>query len=318
MSLIIHAKCATFFTGIGWRGWQNGLMAHDTFAVGDLTAVIGDNAAHEKHRAGYNGLWSLRHKRSTRSIFVPGIAGLNLEHVFNGETEFGGRDVFFEPRRAPMTFRKLNDHTAELHQPPTPNFHMESWTTFTLRAPHYIDMEFRCIPRQHVHERGWFGLFWASYINGPSDKSLYFRGGWRPNENLWMQLCTQQHDDESTVLHHADKFQLTWKKDSRDALFKNLSRMRYDAPFYYGNFEDLVYILMFEKPDGIRLTHSPSGGGLNKDFQTTNPAWDWQFIVPKYEVNQEYKYRACIVLRPKCSRTEILKEVTDWRKGSAE
>jgi hypothetical protein len=46
-------------------------MAHDTFSVGDLTAVIGDNATHEGHRAGYNGLWSLRHRQSTRSIFVP-------------------------------------------------------------------------------------------------------------------------------------------------------------------------------------------------------------------------------------------------------
>ncbi len=52
-------------------------MGHATYKAGDLEAVIGDNAAHEKHRAGYNGLWSLRHKKSTRSIFVPGIAGLN-------------------------------------------------------------------------------------------------------------------------------------------------------------------------------------------------------------------------------------------------
>ena len=69
-------------------------MGHATYKVGDLEAVIGDNAAFENHRAGYNGLWSLRHKKSTRSIFVPGIAGLNLEHVFNGETEFGERSVF--------------------------------------------------------------------------------------------------------------------------------------------------------------------------------------------------------------------------------
>ena len=288
-------------------------MAHDTFSVGDLTAVIGDNSAHEGHRAGYNGLWSLRHKQSTRSVFVPGIAGLNLEHVFNGETEFGGRDVFFEPRRAAMTFRKVNAATAELHQPPTPNFHMESWTTFTLKAPHYIDFEFRCKPHQHVHERGWFGIFWASYINAPLDKSMYFRGGWRAKEDMWMQLCTQEHDDESTVLAQGDDFKLSWQEGSRDALFKNFSRMRYSRPFYYGNFEDLVYILMFEKADGIRLTHSPSGGGFNKGFNTTNPAWDWQFIVPKYEVNKEYKYRARLALRPKCSREEILKEVVRWK-----
>ena len=57
---------------------------------------------------------------------------------------------------------------------------------------------------------------------------------------------------------------------------------------------------------------------MNKDFQTTNPAWDWQFIVPKYEVNQVYKYRARAVLRPKCGRADILKEVVNWRKGLAE
>ena len=290
-------------------------MAHDQFSVGDLTAVIGDNAAHQGHRAGYNGLWSLRHKQSTRSVFVPGIAGLNLEHVFNGETEFGGRDVFFEPRRAPMTFRKVNAATAELHQPPTPNFHMESWTTFTLEAPHYIDFEFRCKPHQHVHERGWFGIFWASYINAPLDKSMYFRGGWRAKEDMWMQLCTQEHDDESTVLAQGDDFKLTWLEGSRDALFKNISRMRYGRPFYYGIFEGLTYILMFEKADGIRFTHSPSGGGYNKELNTTNPAWDWQFIVPQYEVNEEYKYRARLVLRPKCSREEILKEVAGWKAG---
>ena len=290
-------------------------MAHDQFSVGDLTAVIGDNAAHQGHRAGYNGLWSLRHKQSTRSVFVPGIAGLNLEHVFNGETEFGGQDVFFEPRRAPMTFRKMNAATAELHQPPTPNFHMESWTTFTLKAPHYVDFEFRCIPHQHVHERGWFGIFWASYINAPLDKSMYFRGGWRAKEDMWMQLCTQEHDDESTVLAQGDDFKLTWQAGSRDALFKNISRMRYARPFYYGNFEGLTYILMFEKADGIRFTHSPSGGGYNKELNTTNPAWDWQFIVPKYEVNKEYKYRARLALRPKCSREEILKEVGKWFAG---
>ena len=79
-------------------------MGHATFKVGDLTAIIGDNAKSGGHAAGYNGIWDLRHKKSTRSIFVPRYAGLNLEHIFNGETEFTNNDVFFEPRRAPMTF----------------------------------------------------------------------------------------------------------------------------------------------------------------------------------------------------------------------
>lgn len=287
-------------------------MAHATLKVGEIAAVIGDNGAGEGHRAGYNGVWDFRHKTSTRSIFVPRYAGLNLEHIFNGETEFTNNDVFFEPRRVPMTFKKLNGHQAELYQPATPTLHVESTTRFTLRPPWYLDLEFRCTPHQHVHRRGWFGCFWASYINGASDKSLYFPGGWRAGESLWMQLCTQAHDDESTVIAHDDKFQLTWKKDSRDTLFKNLSRMRYARPFYYGHFENLVYILMFKPAAGIRLTHSPSGGGLNREFNTTNPAWDWQFIVPKYEVMKEYRYKARAVLRPRCSRKDILAEVDQW------
>ena len=287
-------------------------MAHATFNTGEIIAVIGDNAAQDSHRAGYNGVWDFRHRTSTRNLFVPAYAGLNLEHIFNGETEFADGDTFFEPRRTPMTFTKLNEQQAVLHQPATPNFHVESTTRFTLRAPWYLDLDFRCTPHQHVHERGWFGCFWASYINGPADKSLYFPGGWRDGESMWMQLCTQAHDDESTVLAHSDDFKLTWQEGSRDALFKNFSRMRYAKPMYYGIIEDLVYILMFKPGTGIRLTHSPSGGGFNKAFNTTNPAWDWQFIVPDYDVMKEYRYQARAVLRPRCSRAEILAEYEKW------
>ena len=74
-------------------------MGHATFKIGDLEAVIGDNADHEGHRAGYNGIWSLRHKRSKRNLFVPAYAGFNLEHYFNGETEFLNNEVFFQPRK---------------------------------------------------------------------------------------------------------------------------------------------------------------------------------------------------------------------------
>ena len=299
---------------LGWGKleWQSKCMAHSKFTVGEINAVIGDNSEHQVHRAGYNGVWELRHRSSTRNLFVPAYAGLNLEHVFNGATEFTNRDIFFEPRRAPMTFKKINDQQAELHQPATPNFHVESTTRFTLRAPWYLDLEFRCKPHQHVHERGWFGCFWASYINGPADKSLYFPGGWSKGESIWMQLCTQAHNDESTVLAHGDDFELTWEEGAHDALFKNFSRMRYAEPLYYGNVDGLVYIMMFKPGNGIRMTHSPSGGGTNQAAKTTNPAWDWQFIVPKYEVAQEYRYQARVVLRPSCPREEILAEYEKW------
>ena len=91
-------------------------MASDTFTVGDLTAVVGDNAAAGTHRAGYNGLWSLTHRTEPVNLFVPTVAGLNFEHIFDGDRidKDKTQRVFFEPRHAPMNFRRLSA-TEALH-----------------------------------------------------------------------------------------------------------------------------------------------------------------------------------------------------------
>jgi hypothetical protein len=293
---------------------QSQRASHTTLTAGDLAAVIGDNSAEGDHRAGYNGAWSLRHATSSRNVFVPTVAGLNLEHIVSGEHLDDPR-IFFEPRNAPMSLQRIGDTEAELHQPPTPTFHVESWTRFRLVAPHYLDMTFRCVPRQPVFPRGYLALFWASYINAPSDKSMYFLGGLDGQKNVWTQFCTQWHNDQSTVRHRDDSFEMTFAVGSRDALFKNYSRLRFDQPFFHGHFDDLVWLVMFDRSSGIRFTHSPSGGGTNAELKSTNPAWDFQFLVPKPEVDQEYSFRVRSVLRPRCSRQELLAEYEQWSSG---
>jgi hypothetical protein len=287
---------------------------HVTLKAGNLTAIIGDNTSDGEHRAGYNGVWSLQQSEGTRSVFVPAVAGLNLEHIVTGE-RLEDSKIFFEPRNAPMTLTKLNDSEAELHQPPTPTFHVESWTQFSLVAPHYLDMKFRCVPHEAVFPRGYLALFWASYINAPADKSMYFQGGLDGQKDLWTQFCTQWHNDQSTVRHRDDTFEMTFPADGRDALFKSLSRFRFDQPFFYGNFDDLIWLVMFDRTDGIRLTHSPSGGGVNNAMQTTNPAWDFQFLVQNPEVMKEYSFQVRTVLRPRCSREALLTEFVQWKEN---
>ncbi len=289
--------------------------SHATLTTGELTAVIGDNSAEGEHRAGYNGVWSLRHVTGSRNVFVPAVAGLNLEHIVTGE-HLDDTKTFFEPRNAPMSMRQIDDTEAELHQPPTPTFHVESWTRFRLIAPHYLEMTFRCVPHEPVFPRGYLALFWASYINAPRDKSMYFLGGLDGQKNLWTQFCTQWHNDQSTVRHRDDTFEMTFPEGSRDTLFKNYSRLRFDQPFFYGHFDDLVWLAMFDRSSGIRLTHSPSGGGTNAELKSTNPAWDFQFLVPKPEVNKEYSFRIRTVLRPRCSRDELLTEFEQWNAAN--
>jgi len=296
-------------------------MANATLSAGDLTAVIGDNEAYDQHRAGYNGVHSLTHRTEKTNLFVPIVAGLNLEHIFDGDKELrdlqAGRKVFFEPRNHPMTLKKLSDTSVELHQAPTPTFKLESWTTFALSAPHYLDFTFRCKPTQHVFRYGYIGLFWASYINAPEDKSIYFR-----DQGRWQQLCTQQHNLHSTVCPREPKVDLKFTHGLADSLYQNFSPFSYDEPFYYGLYRNHVFLLMFALDKGlpdkshIRFTHSPSGGGYNKELQTTNPAWDFQFILPTYEVLKEYGFRCRVVYRERCGRDEIRKEVAKWNAGA--
>lgn len=287
-------------------------MASEKFTVGDLTAIVGDNAAAGEHRAGYNGLWSLTHRAEKTNLFVPSIAGFNLEHIFDGETldPPGQTKIFFEPRNSPMRLRKLSDHEAELHQPPTPTFHLESWTRFTFAEPDAIDVTFRCMAHQHAFRRGYIGLFWASYINAPGDKSMYFHG-----PNGWAQHCTPAHNVLSTVRHVEDRFESTFADGYRDCLYRNVSPLRFREPFFYGLFRGQILIVMFDRIEGLRFTHSPTGGGTNEAADTTNPAWDFQLVIPKYDVVTEYGFRARLVYRAWCPRSAVVAEYEKWRKS---
>ncbi|MEY4567885.1 MAG: hypothetical protein RLY14_2855 [Planctomycetota bacterium] len=297
----------------GSQDQQENGVHHVELQCGDLTAVIGDNAAHREHRAGYNGVWVLRHREAEKSIFVPGIAGLNLEHILTG-ARLSDAATFFEPRNSPMELKIIDETSVELFQPATFASKVESRTRFTLKPPHYLDMKFTCIPRSDIFSAGYLALFWASYINAPEDKSMYFLGGLDSQRDHWTQLSTQFHLDQSTVRHRSDEMDLVFAEDGRDALFKEMSRLRFDAPFFYGHFEKLIWLVMFDRTDGLRLTHSPSGGGGNDLQKTSNPAWDFQFVVQKPTVGREYGFNVRTVLRPRCTREEIVDEFEVWKK----
>ena len=282
------------------------------FSVSRLSCVIGNNAALGPHNAGYNGIFNLRSPDCAESPFVPVYAGLNLEHYFDVRPRPSAREIFFEPRVAPMTFTRVNDKAAELHQPPTPHYGVESWTRFELREPYYVDMTFRCIPRKTSLEGGCLGVFWASYINGPLDKSVYFlAAGSTLDKPVWVQCCTQEHGRDSTVCGESDSLTLPFAGGA-GTLFNNISPLRYSAPFFYGRFRDQVPIYVFEPNPHVRFSHSPSGGGATKAGDGHNPAWDFQFIIPEYKVDTEYQLRMRLVYKPWIDRGDVLAEVRKY------
>lgn len=286
------------------------------FETSELRCVIGNNAERGAHRAGYNGVFELVSVHQPETLFVPAYAGLNLEHYFHNGLNLDNRTEFFEPRNAPMTFEKTGERTARLRQEATPFTGMMSVTTFTLGDPHSIDMEYVCVPTDERFEGEPFGVFWASYINAPHDKSMYFlREGTADGPHMWQQHCTQYHDHDSTAVFADDPFEWIFPEALRGrSLFSSISRVRYSEPFYYGRFRNMVWIVMFGKGEGVRFAHSPSGGGAAPAGNDTCPAWDFQFVVPGARVGEPHRLRCRAVYKLWEGRADVLEEYRRFRE----
>ena len=286
-------------------------MRSQQLAAGDIAAVIGNNEADGEHLAGYNGIWSLTHAAEPVSPFVPTYAGMNLEHIFDGAVDERDR---FEPRNEPMSLAVDGDSVV-LHQAPTAGYGLESWTRFRLAPPDYVEFEFRCVPRREVFSFDYIGLFWASYINAPEDKSLYFLGG--RGDHGWQQLCSEAHNHGSTVCRRGHRRGLEVAPGHPEWLYTGLSRLVYDEPFYYGRYRDMTLLFMFDADERFRMSHSPSGGGRDDRLNTTRPAWDFQFIIPEFDVGAEYGFSTRMVNRPRMSREEVMSEYERFKQGDS-
>lgn len=270
----------------------------------DVTAIIVDNAAVDipelpSHRAGYNGVASLTHTRHARNLFVPGIAGLNFEHIHDGTT--AGLAEKFEPRQFPMELRVVDQNTVELYQPPTGNWRLESCGRYQLLENGVIEYTFECIPRTVDYRHDYIGLFWASYIHQPQDKAIFFQGRIAGSSGPpeWIRGVTPKHGTDSTHRPAGvaslppvdDDFPLT--------LVNHPSKYEYAEPWYYGVSHGMAFVQMFRSRDNIWLAQSPSGGGNG------NPAWDFQWFIPHPQVGRCYGFVMRAAYLPFESRAQI-------------
>ena len=291
------------------------------FEVSKLCCVIGNNKSMPGHKGGCNGLFSMTPAHEKDTVYVPRFAGLNLEHYFDGNVlDDMTVQERFDPRCSQMEFRRLGSTRAELYQPPTVRFGVESRTLFELKEPYYVDVTYRCIPNKEVLDH-FLGVFWASYINAPSDKSIYFlgrEGGVDPERSpTWMQFCTQKHGHFSTVMHVSGVGPTSFRK-GRAALWNQMSPLRFDAPFFYGRIGQTVLIYIFEPNPGLRFAHSPNSGGVRTpDGSDTCPAWDFQLMICDPKPGVEYGLRMRVVCKPWVDRQDVLEEVRIYRQSIA-
>lgn len=304
----VFKLCCLYWMGAGTMAayGQSGTV---TLEHGDLKAVFVDNSSYNEHRNGYNGVAELYHHEQDSNVFIPRYAGLNLEHIFDGDSLHN----LFEPRKASMTIEQISDHVVQLYQPTTPLSKVESWTTFTMKEPHFIDMEFKFI----VHDDRFFnhdyiGIFWASYINSPKDKGIYFKGKETTQDKVkWIAAYSPEHGVAATHLAEEDKEVYYMAPNFNVTLASGFSEYVISEPFYYGRFHNMVLAYFFSTPEEgrLRVTQSPSGGGNNR------PAWDFHYLLPNFEVGKEYKFSVRMMYKEWKSARQVEKAYKKWKKN---
>ena len=279
---------------------------------GGVRAIVVDNAAVDVralpgHRAGYNGVASLSHEKRAENLFVSPYAGLNLEHIHDGTLTVAKEK--FEPRRAEMQLRVIDEHTVEVYQPPTPNWKLESCGRYHMLPDGTIEYTFECVPRAQVFQKGYIGLFWASYIDKPQDRAIHFKG--RPADardgSQWIRGVTPQHGVDSTHPPAGPLPELNIDPQFPLTLVNHRSKYVYTEPWYYGVSHGMAYVLMFRARDRIWPAQSPTGGGA------TNPAWDFQWFIPDYKVGEAYGFVMRAAYLPFESQDQIERATREHR-----
>lgn len=258
-----------------------------------------------QHRAGYSGLAYLGHVDDKESAFVPAYAGLNYEHIHDGDSK---RLIEkFEPRRFPLELRVVGKFTVDLYQAPTANFQLESCGRYHMLEDGTIEYTFECIPRKDTFSRDFIGLFWASYMNAPQDKAIHILGREAADPQKparWIRAVTPKH---GVLAGHApsDHPQLpNVDADFPLTLVNHPSQYVATEPWYYGVRNRFAYVQMFDRRDHIWIVQSPSGGGNN------NPAWDFQWFSKSAKVGEVYGFK----MRAGYVRFENARQVEQFAK----
>jgi len=275
---------------------------------GDLKVTFVDNQSFgNEHRAGYNGIAKLYHPAQDSTPFVPFYAGFNFEHIFGGDSLV----QLFEPRKHSMSLYRQSDNEVLLYQAATPLSGVESLTSFKLTKPHYIDITFRCIFHNiDFFKHDYAGIFWASYINSPKEKEIHFMGFEKgETTKKWISAFSKKHGENSSHISIDDENNFFFAPNFNVTLSNHFSDYKYSLPFYYGRFHNMVLAYLFDSSESevIRFSQSPTGGGA------TNPAWDFQFIIPQPEQGKEYSFRARVVYKPFITREDIYEEYQSWK-----
>jgi len=274
---------------------ENAFTLHCQFLrVGEIEVVIGDGAGFRTRP----GVWSLASIHRHFNIFKTMGSGLLCG-------EFRGRSS--------TVLEYVDDTTCVLKVASDENRAVAARAVYRAVSPYYIDHELTFSDTKNRlagKPYDFRSVGYCCYTNSPDDLRIHYLSG-----GEWVRYAPPEHGAPHSAIApgYVPEEQLeVWPElDDPPFWWKERYPKPFDEPFYYGRFDDMVMILVFDQPDRIRFFLSPEGGGRSLIPGSTSTAWDFEWIIPgeEYEAGREYTFRLRLVYKKYEGDEDVLREV---------
>lgn len=293
---------------------------------GNLTALFRDNADSPKILSGVDSLFHAA--TSSFDAFDPDTkgasAGLNFEHIIAGHST---PHNMFTPRqdKYQLLWVPGSKSVKLVRRAEDDPWKVDSTMTYTVVEPNFIDIDFRCTPRDATlfAPRGYAVFFFADYLNDVPDVALHFRGvDAEDSAEHWITAdAPPGHVDYNSggTYRHRDAAPLEYDEDHNFKLnLWSYDNPRFTKPFCYGHsMRKMVFMLMFDRAhtaeDEIRFSLFKF-----KLPKLARPAWDWQYVIHRVETGREYGFRARMVWKPYRNVLDCLDDYERWTQKLGE
>ena len=318
MIVAIGSTCAE---DAAWQVCETATVEH-----GELKALFRDNSQSPRVLSGADALFNRLHAADFDAFDPdsPGAsAGLNFEHIIAGHSS---PNNLFTPRHGAYALSRAANGPAMrlVRKAEDDPWRMSSTLTYTLREPHYIDLDFRCRAGdpERFGKHGYAVLFFANYMNDVDQVALNFLGKENPQaDEHWISAdAPPGHADYNGggTYRSLDAPPLEYDADHNFKLnLWSYDGPRFTRPFYFGRAaHGMTLMMMFDKGynprDEVRFSLFKF-----KIPKFPRPAFDWQYVIHKVEADQEYGFRARMVWKQFVSAEDCRGEYDRWTRQLA-
>ncbi len=277
-----------------------------------------------------SGLASLVHASARKNLFS--ACGLNLQGC-KPTPESGpcaGKPV--GARDVPVQVTRTGSHSARVVM--RGNDHKGLGVTLDYQlGDQHIDQTITASPD---HDLTGFDLFFASYMNGPSNTSIFLQGQLQGDpQPRWYEVASAGHGGpdggdrnyyrpfdpagKSWDQHLVDNPLLRQRVTADEATIQatRAAGFRTNTPnkcaftgFYYALFDDHLFLMIFREPQFYFWVSCSGGQALR------NPAWDYGIREQALSRGQQRSYHCRLVVKPFAGVADVLQEVAAFRAGA--